>query len=510
MYGGTPAGIAAALEAKRHGMSVVLVSRDRHVGGMSANGLGYADTGNHEAIGGLAARFYRDVRAHYAAHGVEDLPLPQDVKAGDDPDAMYVFEPHVAARIYEEWLAEAGIEPVRAAPLDRAGGGVEKSGESVRALRTTDGRTFGGKVFVDASYEGDLLAECGVSFVTGREANRDFDETLNGVQNARSVVHQFDLDVDPYNVPGQPLSGLLPNIEPGPADNDGDGDDRIQAYNFRLCMTTREDLRVPFAKPTTYDPREYELLARYLDAGWRDLFRKHDPIPNGKTDTNNYGAFSTDFIGGSQRYPAASDAERLEIVAAHRAYTEGLLWFLQNDPRTPADVRALMRPWGLCRDEFADNGHWPRELYVREARRMRSDFVMTERHICGHVPTDMSIGMGSYTMDSHNVRRFVDARGFARNEGDVQVNAGRAYAISYRAITPRGEEASNLLVPVALSVTHIAFGSVRMEPVFTILGQSAGAAAALAVRRGVAVQDVPYEELGPLLVAAGQILEIDR
>jgi lysophospholipase L1-like esterase len=510
IYGCTPAGITAAIEARKLGHSVSLICRDAHVGGMTTNGLGWADTGNHGAIGGMAREFYRDVKAWYAAHGISTQAKSQTESRADELDAMWVFEPHVAEEIYERWLARAGVVPIRSAPLRRDGKGVAKRGARLEALTTTDGRRFAGRVFIDASYEGDLMAEAGVTFTTGRESNATYGETLNGIQAAHAVKHQFDRDVDPYVIPGNRAGGLLPRIEAGPAGRDGDGDQRIQAYTYRLCMTQVAAQAAPFPKPANYDPRQYELLARYLDAGWRDLFSKYDPIPNGKTDTNNHGAFSFDDIGMNYGYPTGSDAQRARIAAEHRDYQQGLLWFMQNDPRAPADVRESFSKWGLCRDEFTDNGHWPREMYIREARRMVAEFVMTENHLRGLAATPASIGLGSYNMDSHNVRRYVDARGFARNEGDIQVSPGRAYEISYGAIVPRRKEADNLLVPVALSASHIAYGSIRMEPVFMILGQSAAAAADIALRGETSVQQVPYPKLRARLLEVGQILEAPK
>lgn len=507
IYGCTPAGITAAIEGKRGGKTVTLICRDKHIGGMTTNGLGFADTGNHGAIGGMARQFYRDVKAYYAARGIGPIE-GQTKSTAADRDGMWVFEPHVAEAIFEGWLARAGVVPVRAAPLKRSAG-VVKQGARIVSI-TAGGRIFRGTVFIDASYEGDLMAEAGVRFATGREANSVYGETLNGVQTANAIHHQFDRDVDPYVVPGKPASGLLPLIEAGPAGMDGTGDTRVQAYTYRLCMTKASANRAPFPKPPGYAAQRYELLGRYLDAGWRELFNKYDPIPNAKTDTNNHGAFSMDGIGMNYGYPTGSDTQRRKIADAQRRYQQGLLWFMQNDPRSPADVRAAMAPWGLCRDEFTGNANWPREMYIREARRMISDFVMTEPHLRGSVASPRPVGMGSYNMDSHNVRRYVDARGFARNEGDIQVDPGRSYPISYDAIVPRRGEADNLLVPVALSASHIAYGSIRMEPVFMILGQSSAAAALLAIDRQVAVQDVPYDPLREQLLGQGQILEVRK
>lgn len=511
IYGCSPAGITAAVEARIQHKSVQLICRDRHIGGMTTNGLGWADAGDHGSIGGLAKQFYRDVRSFYARRGDPDLEgQGQGHGQSDDPNAMYVFEPHVAEQIYESWLTRAAIVAVRSAPIMRNGHGVTKRGNRILAMRTNDGRVFRGRTFIDASYEGDLMAEADVRFAVGREANAVFGETLNGVQAHNAAGHQFDRPVDPYVVPGNPASGLLPRIDPGPLKTDGTGDGRIQAYTYRLCMTKVPANRTPFPKPSAYDAREYELLGRYLDAGWRDDFRKFDPIPNGKTDTNNYGAFSMDNIGKNYAYPEGSDEVRAGVSNEHTAYQQGLLWFLQNDPRTPKDVRASMKPWGLCKDEFTDNGNWPREMYIREGRRMMSDFVMTERHIRGLLPTERSIGLGSYSMDSHHVQRYVDQTGHAKNEGNVQVNPRRSYEISYGAIIPRRSEADNLLVPVALSASHIAYGSIRMEPVFMILGQSAASAAIIAIDNEQAVQDVSYEKLQNVLQSQGQILRSDR
>nr|WP_294810535.1 FAD-dependent oxidoreductase [uncultured Sphingomonas sp.] len=508
IYGCTPAGITAAIAVKRRGHDVVLACRDGWIGGMSTNGLGYADAGDHKAIGGLALQFYRDVKSYYAERHITDIPAPQRHPgiANDDRDTQWVFEPHVAEAIYRRWLTRNGVVPVYDFKLRLDRSGVVVRGGKVREMTAEDGRRIAGDLFIDASYEGDLMAMAGVSFTIGREANAQYGETLNGNQPRNSVSHNFTRDVDPYVVPGKPESGLLPRIEPGPAGVEGAGDKRIQAYTYRLCMTKRPDLRAPFVKPASYDPRQYELLARYYDTGWRDPFTKYDAIPNGKTDTNNFGGFSFDNIGMNYGYPTGSYAERERILAEHRDYQQGLLWFMQNDPRVPADVRAAMAPWGLCGDEFRDNGNWPREIYVREGRRMVSDFVMTEKHLRGQVPTPQSVGLGSYNMDSHNVRRYVDTRALARNEGNIEVSPGRVYEISYQSLLPRRGEARNLLVPAAISASHIAYGSIRMEPVFMILGESAGIAASLSLRSQGDVQDVPYDALERELVAAGQVL----
>lgn len=511
VYGCTSGGVIAAVEARRQKRSVLLVCRDAYLGGMTTNGLGWSDTGNHRAIGGLSLEFYRRIKRYYDDPAVWiHAPRPKRAENFVDGEAMWQFEPQVAERIFEDWVRDAGVTLVRSQPIDRSEHGVEKIGNRVVAFRSKTGTRFVGKVFIDATYEGDLMAGAGVTFTVGREANATYGETLNGVQLANTTNHQFTLDIDPYRVPGNPASGLLPRISAARPAPDGTADEKIQAYTYRMCLTDVPANRVAFPKPQGYDAEQYALLKRYMDAGYRNFFQKFDRIPNGKTDTNNFGAFSFDNIGMNYRYPEGSDAEREQIAREHTVYQQGLLWFMANDPGVPAETRAEMSRWGLCKDEFAGNGHWPREMYVREARRMVSDFVMAEPHLRGTKPTPRPIGMGSYNMDSHNVQRIVDARGFARNEGNIEVSPGRAYPISYDAIVPRKREAENLLVPVALSASHIAYGSIRMEPVFMILGQSAAAAAAIALDRGKAVQDIDYAPLRAKLMADGQILELDR
>jgi hypothetical protein len=506
IYGGTSAAVSAAVQAKQMGKSVVVVSPDKHLGGLSSGGLGWTDSGRKEVIGGLSREFYRRVKKHYdrPEAWVYQKPAEYSRYRADD-DAMWVFEPHVAEAVFDAWVTEHRIPVVRQAMLDRAKG-VERKGDRIASITTLDGKTYRGRMFLDATYEGDLMAAAGVSYTVGREANAKYGETLNGVQTAHARSHQFESPVDPYVKPGDRSSGLLPRIHPGPPGEEGAGDHRVQAYCFRMCLTTVPENRVPFAPPEGYDPKQYELLARYLQTGWSGVFKKFDPAPNGKTDTNNHGAFSTDNIGFNYDYPEASYQRRREIICEHEVYQKGLMYFLANDPKSPEKIRAEMSRWGLAKDEFLDNGHWPHQIYVREARRMVGDFVVTELHLRGAKTTPDSVGMGSYNMDSHNVERYVDADGHARNEGDIQINPGGPYPIGYRAIVPKRSECANLLVPVCVSSSHIAYGSIRMEPVFMILGQSAATAAAMALDAGVAVQDVPYAKLRERLLADGQVL----
>ncbi|WHU02503.1 FAD-dependent oxidoreductase [Sphingomonas sp. NIBR02145] len=509
IYGCTSGGVIAAIEARRLGRSVLLVCREDYLGGMSTNGLGWSDTGNHRAIGGLSLEFYRKVKRYYDDPKMW-VHAPRPVRAENfvDGEAMWQFEPRVGERIYEDWARATGVTIVRNQPLDRSRLGVQVANRRIVAFRSRTGQRFEGKVFIDATYEGDLMAGAGVRFAVGREANATYGETLNGVQLKNTTNHQFTIDIDPYRLAGDRSSGLLPRISAESPAPDGTADARIQAYTYRMCLTDVPANRVPFSRPQGYDAGQYALLKRYMDAGYRDFFRKFDRIPNGKTDTNNFGAFSFDNIGMNYRYPEGSDAERREIAREHRVYQQGLLWFMANDPGVPAETRAEMSKWGLCKDEFARNGHWPREMYVREARRMVSDFVMAEPHLRGTRPTPRPIGMGSYNMDSHNVQRIVDMHGFVRNEGNIEVSPGRAYPISYDAIVPRRSEVTNLLVPVALSASHIAYGSIRMEPVFMILGQSASVAASIAIDDRLPVQDIDYAKLRGQLIKEGQTLEL--
>ena len=357
------------------------------------------------------------------------------------------------------------------------------------------------------------MATAGVSYFVGRESNSMYGESISGVQVKNAQKHQFKEKVDPFVVEGDPSSGLLARISKEKPGADGEGDSKMQAYNFRLCLTQVVDNQISFPKPEGYDPSQYELLLRTLNSGQRTIFGKFDPVPNSKTDTNNHGPFSTDNIGMNYLYPEASYEERAKIILEHENYQKGYFYFLCNDPRVPEEIRKKMSTWGLAKDEFLDNGHWPHQIYVREARRMVSDFVMSELHVRSIKETPRSIGMGSYNMDSHNVQRYVatDANGsaYVQNEGDIQVNPGGPYVISYDSIVPKKVECENLLVPVCVSSSHVAFGSIRMEPVFMILGQSAATAAVYALEDELSVQDVPYKKLRDKLIEDGQILEFN-
>lgn len=517
IYGGTCASVIAAVQAVDDGLSVVVVSPDKHLGGLSSGGLGWTDSGKKEAIGGLSRDFYRRVGKHYedssawrqqTADEYDAHPRFGRRKPKTPDGARWVFEPHVAEKVFEDLIAERKVLVVRNEFLDRENG-VTKNGARITAIRTLSGKEYRGRIFMDTTYEGDLFAAAGVSYIVGREANAQYGESINGIQVAKADSHQFETDISAYVVPGDPSSGLLPNVRSGPAPGpDGSADHRLQAYNFRMCNTNDPSNQIPWPKPADYDAMNYELLGRVLDDGWRGVWNKFDPAPNRKTDTNNHGAFSTDYIGANYDYPEASYDERVKILAAHESYQKGLMWFLANDPRVPADVRERHSRWGLAKDEFTDNGGWPHQAYIREARRMVSDHVISERQLRGFEATPDSVGMGSYNMDSHNTQRYVDADGHVRNEGDVQINPGGPYPISYSGLVPKKNEADNLLVPVCVSCSHIAYGSIRMEPVFMILGQSAAVAAKLAIDSDIAFQDVDYNELKPRLDELGQVLDL--
>jgi hypothetical protein len=518
VYGATSAGVIAAVQAKRLGKSVVIVGPDKHLGGLTASGLGFTDTGNKAVIGGLSREFYQHVWQHYDRPEAwrwqkreEYGNKGQGTPAIDGAQrTMWIFEPHAAEKVFEDLVKEHQIVVHRDEWLDRSKG-VTKQGARITAIRMLSGNSYTGRMFIDATYEGDLMAAAGVDYHVGREAQSTYGEKWNGVQTG--VLHHrhhfgvLKTPISPYVVAGDPKSGVLPRISTEHPGEYGQADKKVQAYCYRYCVTDHPDNRIPFAKPDGYDPKQYELLVRIYEAGWRETFDKFDPIPNRKTDSNNHGPFSTDNIGMSYDYPEASYERRREILKEHETYQKGWLYFIATDPRVPKDVQERMRQWGLPKDEFKDNGGWPHQIYVREARRMVGEFVMTENELLKRRPTPASVGMGSYTIDSHNVQRYITPEGHVQNEGDIGVPLPGPYEIAYGALVPKRGQADNLLVPVCISSSHIAFGSIRMEPVFMVLAQSAATAAAMAIDRGLAVQDVPYTDLRARLLQDGQVLE---
>jgi len=475
VYGATSAGVIAAYTARQYGHSVLLVEPGRHVGGMSSGGLGHTDIGNKYAVTGLALDFYRRLGRYYGRL------------------EAWQFEPKAAEQVFESYLDEAGIEVL----FSRRVTGVENTGARLRSAtfeyavgtgRSPD-LTIAAAQFIDASYEGDLMKRAGVSWTMGREAASEYGETHNGVQVMTG--HQFPDGVDPYTGPGDPSSGLLPEISASGVAPQGTGDRKVQAYNFRMTLC-QDERRLPLEPPAGYEPARYELLIRLMAARpWKSLSDGFiiSRMPNGKTDWNNRGAFSTDYIGRNWEYPDADYEHRARLWRDHETYQKGLLHFIATDPRIPPHIRTEMESWGICRDEFLDTAGWPHQLYVREARRLVGEYVMTEHNAWGAATVEDGVGMAAYTMDSHNVQR-VDMGGMVKNEGNVEIGGFPPYPIAYRSITPKRTEATNLLVPVALSATHIVYGSIRMEPVFMVLGQAAAVASSAAIAARVPVQDV--------------------
>ncbi|WP_052573348.1 FAD-dependent oxidoreductase [Haloferula sp. BvORR071] len=516
VYGGTSGGIAAAVQAARSGKSVVLVSPTAHLGGLTTSGLGWTDLGKSSILGGISREFYHRAYLYYqqgsawswqtrASFGNSGQGGPA---FNDTLEIASVFEPKVAESVFNQLLTEQNVT-VTTGRLDLTAAGVTMASGKIDHIRLEDGREFAGKMFIDASYEGDLLPGAGVSFTVGREANATYGETVNGIQAAGATKNQLRDGVDPYVTAGAAASGLLPGVEAGPGGADGAADARLQAYCFRMVLTDVAANRVAVAQPPGYNEADYELLFRSITAGQTSGFFKLDLMPNRKTDSNNTGGISTDFIGKNYGpgwdWTTLNHDQRQALAKQHENWQRGMLWTLQNSPRVPLAIRTSYSKWGLPADEFADNGNWPWQLYVREARRMVSDYVMTQKHCTGEVVAADSVGLAAYSMDSHHVQRHVK-NGMVKNEGDIQLSVPNPYPVSYRAMVPKAGQCSNLLVPWSISATHMAFGSIRMEPVFMALSQSSAIAASLAIDQNLAVQNVPYAQLRPLLLAAGQAL----
>lgn len=539
VYGGTSAGIASAIQSSRMGKSVVLIEPGKRLGGLTTGGLGQTDIGNKHVVGGISREFYQNINRYYQVpenwkwQSRSDYMDEGQTRTEKDEDAMWTFEPSAALKVYHQMLSHEKVDIVYGERLNRESG-VIKEGGKIISVEMENGTRYFGKMFIDATYEGDLMASAGVSYSVGRESNSEYGETLNGVQANRinrtlkwtlsrnAHNHNFIDGVDPYVVKGDPSSGLLPYIvEGGKPGIDGQGDKGIQAYCFRMTLTDHPENRIHFKKPDNYKEINYELLFRNYEAAIgpiEEMYTYGDklvpwinsPMPNRKTDTNNQKGFSTDFIGQNYDYPEASYEEREKIVQAHRDYQQGLMWTLAYHPRIPQKVRDAVSKWGTCKDEYekGSNG-WQEQLYIREARRMKSEYVMTQKNCERIEVVEDPVGMGAYGMDSHHVKRYVDANGFVQNEGNVEAHVPNPYPISYRSIVPKKDECENLLVPVCLSATHIAFGSIRMEPVFMVLGQSAATAACQAIDQRKAVQDIDYSLLKERLLKDKQVLEID-
>ncbi len=501
VYGDSSAAVTAAVSARREGRSVILVNPAGFPGGMSASGLGATDfLGRRGTFGGIASEFYDLVAQAYGT------------------DFVRSFEPGVGRRAFEKLIADSGLEVVYHARLDRASGkGVALEGKRIATITTLDGRTYRGRMFLDATYVGDLMAAAGVPFTVGREPESQYGETLAGVRrgDTRPRVHytqkdkdHFIKDVSPYVVADDPASGLLPLVQKIDGLANGQGDRKIQAYNYRVCLTTDPSLRLPIEKPEGYREADHELLLRNFEAGDTRLPALIEPLsgPGSKVDWNNMHAVGSDQPGANWDYPEASYERRHEIEKQHETYLRGLLWTLSHSPRVPEAIRKKVSAYGMARDEFTDNGGWPYMIYIREARRMVSDYVMTQLDCEGKRSATDPVALGSFGMDSHVVQLFVNEKGFVQGEGCIWRVPPRPYGISYRAIIPPRGGCENLLVPLCLSTSHVAHGSIRMEPVFMALAQSAAIAAGTAIDLKVAVQDLPYDALRPRLLKAGQIL----
>lgn len=524
IYGGTSTGISAAIQASRMGKTVVLIEPGNRIGGLSTGGLGQTDIGKKEAVGGISREFYQNIRKYYNDPANWKWQKPSEYKDGgqtqtaENEAAMWTFEPSAALKVFHNMLNAEKVRLVYNQRLNRKSGVKKKKGK-ILSIKMETGETYSGLMFIDATYEGDLMAAAGVSYTVGRESNIQYGENLNGIQwtqeaktltgghSANSINHNFVDGVDPYIEKGNPSSGLLPYISSNGPGETGTGDKGIQAYCFRMCLTDHPENRIPFAKPNGYHELNYELLLRNYEAGETSVPWINSSMPNRKTDTNNRLGFSTDFIGQNYNYPEASYSEREKMVEAHRQYQQGVMWTLANHPRIPENIRKEVSRWGTCKDEFDRTDGWQEQLYVREARRMVSDYVMSQKN-CERIEdvTD-PVGMAAYGMDSHHVKRYVTDEGFVKNEGNVEAHVTDPFPISYRSIVPKKEECTNLLVPVCLSATHIAFGSIRMEPVFMVLGQSAATAAGLAIDSNVGVQDINYQDLKSILLKDKQVLK---
>jgi hypothetical protein len=481
IYGGNAAGVIAAYTAAKMNKKVILIEPGFHLGGLTTGGLGYTDIGNKYAITGLSLDVYRRIGKHYGKF------------------EQWVFEPGVAENVMKQYITEAGVQILYGHRIEKA----EKDDGKLRSItvQKNDGSTqqVNAGMFIDCSYEGDLMARAGVSYTVGREANSLYNETYNGVQLLNG--HQFPDGIDPYKTPGDPASGLVWGVSDGKLNETGSGDKKVQAYNFRICLSNLPQNRVSIERPDNYDSTRYELLLRYLQKKVPgDLwgFLKFDLMPNHKTDINNNGPFSTDMIGYSDNFPEADYATRRKIQKDHEDYIKGLLYFIGHDQRMPEHLRNQMLQWGYPKDEYTDNGNWSPQMYVREARRMIGEYVMTQHNCEGREVVNDAVGLAAYTMDSHNCQRIV-VNGMVKNEGNVEVGGFGPYPISYRCLIPKKGACDNLLVPVCLSASHIAYGSIRMEPVFMVLGQSAAIAASLALENGNDVHKVDIKKLQDIL-----------
>jgi hypothetical protein len=477
VYGASSAGVIAAVTAGRSGKKVMLIAESKHLGGLSSGGLGNTDIGNKIAITGLARDFYKRVGSHYGK-----------------PE-QWIFEPHVAETIFRDYIKNENV-PVL---YDHHLIAVLKTGTRIKGITVSSGTNHTiilAKEFIDCSYEGDLMALASVSYAIGRESNHEYNETYNGVQMLDK--HQFPDGIDPYNISGDKKSGYLWGVSTDTLKTNGTGDNKIQAYNFRICLTDSVENRIEISKPEGYDSTHYDLLVRYIymkkPSTLEDGLLNINHIPRRKTDINNNGPFSTDMIGMNYNYPDGDSKLRAKIISEHEIYNKGLLYFLGHDTRIPEYLRNEMLKWGYPKDEYTDNNNWSPQLYIRESRRMLGEYVMTESNCTGKLKVTDGVGLAAYTMDSHNCERLIADR-MVKNEGDVQIGEFPPYPVSFRSIVPRKSECINLLVPVCLSASHIAYGSIRMEPVFMVLAESSAIAASIAIDLNCPIQKIPVGKL---------------
>ncbi|HEY2039396.1 MAG TPA: FAD-dependent oxidoreductase [Edaphobacter sp.] len=498
VYGATASGVVTAYAAAKEGLHVILLEPGSHLGGMVTGGLSATDVAYFPIIGGYARDFYREAAAHYSVHTLN--------KHSD-----WLSEPKVGEAIFTEWLKKTGVE-VHFHEQIKEKDGVTKSGIHLRSITTEDGKVWQAKIFADCSYEGDLMAQMGVKYTVGREGTEAYKEDLAGVR-VDTPKHQFLWKISPYNDKGK----LMPEVDPGPMGANGSGDKKVQTYNFRLILTNDPANKLPWTKPEGYDSAQFELLAKYLSQ-WKEHMHREPrmgdvmnpvAIPNKEADFNNNGAFSTDYIGHSWKYPDASYKERKKIWDDHLLYTKSFLWFLASDPRVPKPLQDEVNSWGRAKDEFLDTDGWPNQLYIREGRRMVGMYVMKQSDLQTNRTKPDSIAMGSYNSDSHNIQRVAMPDGSVRNEGDVQVSV-KPYEIAFGTILPMKSQTDNLLVPVCLSASHVAYSSVRMEPQYMMMGQAAGVTAALAIHGKTAVQDINIATLQDKLRSQKAILHLDQ
>jgi hypothetical protein len=500
ILGGSEAGFTAAIQASRLGKKVVLIEPTGHPGGMVVEGLGKdMRFGNARVIGGIAREFYEKVEAHYG------------LKAEfENPKWYSKYEPSIAEAVIEQMLEEEkNITIIRNTRIKEQNG-VEKKGNRIEKVILENGSEIKAKVFVDASIEGHLLHFAGITTETIREGNEKYGEKLNGVQEV-NTFKQFTVDVDPYIIEGDSTSGLIPTIQAGELGNHGDPSHYIQGFCFRMCLTKDEQNKLPINKPEDYVSERYEIYRRHLKEGGQ-LFRPEANRHNGKTDIGSWHDLSANLYGENWEYPQGDYEKQDSIIQYHRSFTLGLLWFLQNDESVDSLTRANWEGWGLPKDEFTDNGNWPRRLYIRSGRRMVSEYVITEHNVDIKVKDTVSdpIAIAWWPPDVHHARRIVKD-GKAYNEGFTHVeNDGtwKPFKISFQATVPKKDECSNVLTPTCLSSSYVGYGSIRIVPTFMIMGQSVGAAATIAVNENLDVQDIPFPELEKVLLSQNQLLAL--